>query len=179
MKRFLVLLALLLTTQAAAQTPTGTIEGSVVDEKTHDPMLLVTVVINSSSGGAWSEFTDRDGAFAVPELPPGRYLVTFIYGKLRVRRGPVEVIAGGRTTVDATLDGRKAAEIVTLQKPCSPIDLADDLGPGPTTRCERQDEGARLLQERLPRAPYVYDETDWRIERVVLRHDDLSNLPWR
>src|SRR5262249_29654310 len=73
------LVALLFAPTAIAQTTTGAIQGTVTDEATGVPMLLVTVVATSPKlQGQASEFTDASGQYFLSNLPPGTYSVLFI-----------------------------------------------------------------------------------------------------
>ena len=103
-------------TAKAQTTTTGAVQGTVTDEATGVPMLLVTVFATSPSlQGQASEFTDASGQFFLSNLPPGTYSLLFIYGDAKVRRDNVEVRTGAVTSVNAKIN-QQATEIVTIKE---------------------------------------------------------------
>lgn len=75
MLRFLFgLAALFITLPAMAQT--GSIKGKVTDALTNEPIILATVALQDGSGGV---VTAEDGMFAIDDLAPGLYALTFSY----------------------------------------------------------------------------------------------------
>ena len=68
---------LLVASTLAAQTPTGTISGRVVDaDQLAIPGVVVTVTSPNLQGVRMAT-TSSNGAFILPSLPPGEYTVTF------------------------------------------------------------------------------------------------------
>ena len=117
------LVALLCAGKAGAQaTTSGAIQGSVTDEATSQPMLLVTVVASSPNlQGTQSEFTDASGQFFMSNLPPGAYSLLFIYGDSKVKRDNVEVGVGKTTVVNAKIN-TQASEVITVKERAPTID---------------------------------------------------------
>ncbi len=117
------LAALLFAGRANAQsTTTGAIQGTVTDEATGVPMLLVTVVATSPGlQGQASEFTDASGQFILSNLPPGTYGLIYIYGDAKVRRDNVNVSIGKVTVANAKIN-QQATEVVTIKEKAPAID---------------------------------------------------------
>jgi len=108
---------------ANAQTTTaGAIQGTVTDEATGVPMLLVTVVATSPAlQGQASEFTDASGQYYLSNLPPGNYSLVFVYGDAKVKRENVQVSIGKVTNANAKIN-QQATEIVTIKERAPAID---------------------------------------------------------
>ena len=125
----------------AQSTTTGAVQGTVSDEATGVPMLLVTVFATSPSlQGQASEFTDASGQFFISNLPPGNYSLLFIYGDAKVRRDNVEVRTGAVTSVNAKIN-QQATEIVTIKERAPAIDAG-------STK-----QGSTLQQDYLKNVP--------------------------
>ncbi len=117
------LVALLIAGTAGAQTTTaGAIQGTVTDEATGVPMLLVTVVASSPAlQGTQSEFTDASGQYFMSNLPPGTYSLLFIYGDAKVKRDNVEVGVGKVTVANAKIN-TQSTEVITVKEKAPTID---------------------------------------------------------
>src|SRR5215831_13815214 len=117
------LVASLLAGTALAQTTTsGAIQGSVTDEASGAPMLLVTVVASSPAlQGTQSEFTDASGQFFMSNLPPGVYNLLFIYGDAKVKRDNIEVGVGKVTVANAKIN-TQSTEVITVKERAPTID---------------------------------------------------------
>ena len=91
------------------------IDGVISDQKTHERLYGVTVTAAiAGKPGVWNELSDQNGIFALPDLPPGIYSVTFFYGDVQVEVTDVPVEAGHSTVVDVTLDqARPGTKTVT------------------------------------------------------------------
>jgi len=107
--RIRVLLALgvwlLITTVAAAQNPTGVIDGLVHDQ-TGQPVPGVTVVVNSAALIQKNQTvaTNAEGYFRLQLLPPGVYAVRFeLQGFQSVQREGLIVAAGQTTTTNIAM----------------------------------------------------------------------------
>jgi len=84
-----------------ANASAGWISGKVVDE---GGAPLDGVVISALGGGTAFAVTDRAGAFTLPELPPGPYLLrAHLQGYLPARQMMVNVRPSARTTQSFTL----------------------------------------------------------------------------
>ena len=117
---------------ARAQSSTGgAIQGTVTDAKTNEPLVGVTVLVSSTSlQGEQTAFTDEKGFYKIGPLPPGQYLVTFFYLKLKLERGGVNVGVNRTTPVFQKLDANEAVggEIVRIE------DTAPSIDPTSTTQ---------------------------------------------
>ncbi len=81
MSRFPIICVVLLSASSALaqSTTTGAISGRVTDAGSKEPMVGVTVVIQSETGGdPQTTLTDADGGYKITELIPGTYSVSFI-----------------------------------------------------------------------------------------------------
>jgi len=106
----------------AQSTTAGAIQGTVTDEATGVPMLLVTVVATSPAlQGQASEFTDASGQYYLSNLPPGIYSLVFVYGDSKVKRDNVEVGIGKVTVSNARIN-QQATEVVTIKERAPAID---------------------------------------------------------
>jgi hypothetical protein len=78
-KKFYALLALLFfaTTSALAQTNVGSLNGTVVDKDTKEPLPYVTVTVALNGNVVNGGTTDFDGKYSIKPLEPGTYDVTF------------------------------------------------------------------------------------------------------
>jgi outer membrane receptor protein involved in Fe transport len=116
-------LVALLASPARAQTTTaGAIQGTVSDEVTRAPILLVTVVASSPAlQGTQSEFTDASGSYFMSNLPPGSYSLLFIYGEAKVRRDNIDVGVGKVTMANANIN-TQAPEMITITQRAPIID---------------------------------------------------------
>jgi outer membrane receptor protein involved in Fe transport len=118
----LSLVALLAGTASAQTTTTGAIQGSVTEDASGVPMLLVTVVASSPAlQGTQSEFTDAAGQYFMSNLPPGTYSLLFIYGDSKVKRDNVEVGLGKVTVANAKIN-TQATEVITVHEKAPTID---------------------------------------------------------
>ncbi len=88
------------TTQTPLPTATpvgGTIEGTVLDEVSEEPISGVTVTVQ---GTGLSTPTDSSGNYVIANVPPGFYLLTASApGYESLSKTPVEVKAGGITVL--------------------------------------------------------------------------------
>jgi hypothetical protein len=83
-------LPMLIGTNGRAQSGMGTLVGTVVDAATHAPIAGVTVQATSSSlQGEQVVVSDGSGAYHLPQLPAGEYVLRFARDEYRVyeRRG--------------------------------------------------------------------------------------------
>ena len=119
--RIRVLLALfawlLVPTAAAAQNPTGVIDGLVHDQ-TGQPVPGATVVANSAAliQKDQTVATNTEGYFRLQLLPPGVYVVRFeLQGFQTVRREGLIVSAGQTTTTNIAMAVAAVQESVTVK----------------------------------------------------------------
>ncbi len=79
-------------TRAHAQSPTtGAIEGRVVDAKTGEPKVGVTVWAVGPTGDPQTAMTDELGTYKITELLPGEYTVTFYVDDVTLTRKGVDI----------------------------------------------------------------------------------------
>ena len=79
-----------------AENPaTGVIAGLIVDERTCEPLAGATIVATSPAlQRSQAAITERDGHYAIVNLPPGLYTVSVYYLKA-VKRTPAQRVAAG------------------------------------------------------------------------------------
>lgn len=100
MKKFFYLLILFLTQFVYAQR--GTINGTVVDKNTNEPLPSVNVVVKGTYYGA---ATDFEGRFTIPNVTPGSYTVEVtLIGYKTVQYTGVKVNPGETTTLNVKLE---------------------------------------------------------------------------
>ncbi len=115
---------LALPSTARAQTlTTGAIGGAVTDAATGEPLAGVTVIVASPAlQGEQIAITDEDGRYKLTSLPPGDYVVTFVYAELTVRR-PVTVSVHRTAAAFVALDTAQAVgEVITIESRPPAID---------------------------------------------------------
>jgi hypothetical protein len=71
----------------------GAIAGVVIDDAC-EPLAGATVVVRSQRRHNHAEITDEAGRFAMPDLPPGIYVVAVYYLDTTLERGGVLIRAG-------------------------------------------------------------------------------------
>lgn len=95
MKRFLYsTAAVLLLSILAAPVHASTLKGRVVDASNNDGIAALTVKAKADRGSGGRESatrTNRDGAFRIPNLSNGRYLLTVSRGNETLYRKVVTV----------------------------------------------------------------------------------------
>ncbi len=104
MKNICLLLLLLATTFgiATAQGTNGTIRGTVIDDKTGETLIGVTVLIEGTATGT---ITDLDGAYNLP-APAGTHTLVFSYISYATKKvTEVTVKAGEVTVIDLRMAG--------------------------------------------------------------------------
>jgi Carboxypeptidase regulatory-like domain len=98
---------------ARAQTPTGTIAGSLSDQSGAAVAGAAISVTNPGTGQARSALTSAEGRYAVEALLPASYqVVVEVSGFKRLLR-LVNVEAGTTTTVDLKLEVGEMSEVTT------------------------------------------------------------------
>ncbi|MBI3491715.1 MAG: TonB-dependent receptor [Acidobacteria bacterium] len=112
----LLVLGVLITTTASAQTATGGIRGFVKDDT---GAVLVGVTVEAASpvriGGAAVEVTDVQGLYQFENLPPGEYTVTYsLQGFTGVRREGIRVEVGRTIQLDVPLKVGNVEQSITV-----------------------------------------------------------------
>jgi len=109
---------------ASPASPVGGITGRVMEVRGHTPLEGVNVSVVGTKLGA---VTDKSGAFAIGNIPPGTYSVQVrMLGYKDKTLRSVVVAPGASTTVEATLEGKVydlKGVVVTGQKP-APREMA-------------------------------------------------------
>jgi Carboxypeptidase regulatory-like domain/TonB dependent receptor len=116
---------------AHAQSATaGAIAGVVRDATTGEPLPGIPIELSSTSLlGKRSTFSDERGAYKLTDLPPGRYVVTFFYDTVVVKRSDIFVGVQKTTPVFQAIDtAAGVGEIVTI------VDSAPAIDPTSTTQ---------------------------------------------
>jgi hypothetical protein len=110
---------------AFAQTPTGTLEGSVVDSTGSALAGAITLTLNADTNQSRSVTTDRTGAFRFTQLPVGTYRLQVMYpGFSDFLQDGLVLTIGQTVRLTITLTPAGVAETVgvTAQSP-SPVDI--------------------------------------------------------
>lgn len=100
-----------LTATAFAQTPAGTVAGTVKFEATGGPVHAATVIV---IGARRTVTTTETGTFTIPNVPPGTYEVLAQREHFSSARKSVTVVAGQTATVDFALAIETVHESVTV-----------------------------------------------------------------
>ena len=113
MKTFL--LFVLVTAALRAQEYRATVLGTVTDPTGAAVAKASVVVTNSQSGVVSRTLTNNDGAYQVPYLVPGPYMVEITHTGFKThRRGPIELHIDDRAKVDVMLEIGRLSEQVTV-----------------------------------------------------------------
>lgn len=99
------------TATALAQTPAGTVAGTVTFEATGAPVHAATVIV---IGARRTVTTTEAGTFAIPNVPPGTYEVIAQREHFSSARKTVTVVAGQTVTADFALAIETVHESVTV-----------------------------------------------------------------
>ena len=98
-----------------AQEYRATVLGTVTDPVGAAVAKASVVITNTQSGVASRTVTNSDGAYQVPYLVPGSYLVEIAQTGFKThRRGPLELHIDDRARVDVTLEIGRLSEQVTV-----------------------------------------------------------------
>lgn len=99
---------------AAAQTPTGTISGRVMDSSGL-PVAGATVTAESPNlQGRRTTTTSENGSYVIALLPPGQYIVSFELQRFATLHRTVDVAAIEPVRLDATLQPAAVSETVSV-----------------------------------------------------------------
>ncbi|WP_163868569.1 YfbK domain-containing protein [Myxococcus eversor] len=123
-------LLLLFALPAAAQVATGTLIGTVIDSRSHKPIVDVEVTATSpQQPGSWVAVTDTWGSYRLTTLPPGIYTLRFSGKRFHPGvRHQVRVKAGRVQRADASLlpeDSRGEGVVVVSTTPPSTRQIID------------------------------------------------------
>ena len=144
---FLILLILLTgVPPAAAQTPTGSIEGVVVDASGAVVPGVTVVVTHEPTGTVREVVTDGQGAFRAPLLPLGPYTVKAALAGFRpFEQRSLQVSIGQRVVLRLELTPGNVSETVTVRGPISGTTPSVD-----TTRSQMSSTIAEISVANLP-----------------------------
>jgi hypothetical protein len=96
-----------------AQTQSGQLTGTVTQDGTALPGVLVTVSSSSLQGTRTTE-TDLNGSYSLPSLPPGEYTVDFSLEGMQPVKRRVNVTLSGTARADAVLSLSAVTEAITV-----------------------------------------------------------------
>jgi len=91
---------MVLTPAARAQVISGTIRGTITDEKTGEKLIGANVMIEGTTLGT---ATDLNGYFRITKVPPGSYNLIIRYMGYKKMIEPVKVVANETANTDVTL----------------------------------------------------------------------------
>ncbi|CAN5919762.1 hypothetical protein BH11MYX3_BH11MYX3_17390 [soil metagenome] len=137
---FLIVVALASSASAQSMT-TGAVEGRVVDDKTKEALVGVTVIATGATPEPQSAMTDADGSYKITDLLPGDYSVTFYLEKLAVTRKGIHVGANDVVTVNQKLNLTGYTQFIEIH------DIPTQINPTTTTRGSKFD---RPFIEKVP-----------------------------
>ena len=104
-----------------AQTPTGTILGTVTDPRgAFIPGASINIT-NQATGGARKVVTNAVGLFSVPALPAGEYEVRAEMKGFRTIVRPATVLVGETTTVDLAMTLGEENQVITVEAAAASI----------------------------------------------------------
>src|ERR1041384_7069615 len=137
--RCLVVTLFLLSTLLWAQTPTGSISGTVHDATSAVVPNAAITLLNRDTGLVRNLLTAIDGSYTAPALPPGVYPVKAALPGCRtvVREATVET--GAITNVDVRLELGQTEEVVNVEAASAQIEYASHSLAGGITREKIQD----------------------------------------
>lgn len=107
-------MSVLLSGQAFAQQPAGTITGTVIDQSGAVVAGAAVTIVESATQVTRRLTTSRAGTFTAPNLPPGRYDVRVEAAGFKQWRTARDVLVGRVTVVGVRLEVGRLAEFVTV-----------------------------------------------------------------
>ena len=115
MSRLLSLALLTICAGVHAQAPTGTILGTVTDNTGAVIPNATITITNKATNVLRTTFTNTEGIYSAPALPPGEYEVRAEGQGFRTLLRAATVITGGNTTVDMSMTLGEARQVVTVE----------------------------------------------------------------
>lgn len=110
---------------AAAQDPTGVLEGQVTDKSGGAIIGAAVSLKNLQTGLAHNQLTSENGFYRFSLLRPGSYVLNVEASKFsRFSQEPIQIIVSQTSRVDVSLELSTVAESVTITADASPIDTA-------------------------------------------------------
>ena len=132
-----------------AQTPTGTITGSIKDESGAVIPNATVTVTNKATGAARTATANQDGLYSAPALNAGDYEVRVEMQGFKTLVRDALVTAGTTTTVDMALTLGEAKEVVNVEAATAQINYESNAIAGVVARNTIQDlplNGRNFLQ---------------------------------
>jgi len=111
----LFVLVLVMSLAVLAQTPTGTISGSVTDESGAVVPNATVTVTNKTTGFTRTMTTNAEGLFSAPALQAGDYEVRVEMQGFRTLVRPATVQAGDNTSVTLPMQVGGTKDVVTVE----------------------------------------------------------------
>src|SRR6516164_3450199 len=109
------LLALTAAIVLLAQTPTGTIAGTVTDQSGALVPTAKVTIVNKDTGSARELLTGSEGTFSSAALPAGEYEVRCEAVGFRQLVRPATVETGVTTTVNLTMVVGASKDVITVE----------------------------------------------------------------
>src|SRR5688500_8916933 len=125
--RVALVAAILLPAAVIAQTVTGTISGTVVDQQGQVVPGATVTVVNEATSDARVAVTDAQGNFLVSNLQPGQYTVRVVLQSFRtLERTNIVLSAGERLAVpNLTLEIGSVGETITVESRGAHVNTAE------------------------------------------------------
>ena len=137
--RLFAILLIAASATVQAQTPTGTIAGTVTDATgAVVPNALITIT-NKATSSARTATANGEGLYSAPALPPGDYEIRVAMQGFRTVVRAATVIAGSTTTADLSLTLGETREVVTVEAATAQINYDSNTVQGLITRGNIQD----------------------------------------
>lgn len=128
-------------TNAFAQTTTGTVEGTVTDPNSAVIPGVTVTIENSATGFKKSIVTDQNGYFIIAEIPPGSYKITVSANFFKTVIGDIEILSGKPTNFSPTL------------KPKSTNPYRIELGSTQISTYRNADDETKFVKEKYEELP--------------------------
>ena len=107
---------------AVAQTNTGTITGTVLDQQQAVMNGVRITATNVATNVPQIAVTNADGVYSIPALEPGTYdLVLEMTGFKKLRRGPITVESSKTISLDFNLEVGSTSTEVTVTAEAAPL----------------------------------------------------------
>src|SRR5438309_1617410 len=134
----LLLLVAVLSIALFAQTPTGTITGTVTDATGAVVPNAKITITNKATDSERAALANSEGFFSAPALLPGDYLVKCEQAGFRTTIVSASVQAGGTTSADMQLQVGTAKEIVSVEASAAQVEYESHSVDGVITRAQIQ-----------------------------------------
>jgi hypothetical protein len=117
-----------------AQTPTATVSGIVKDSQGAVVLGANVLVTNIAQGATRASATNSDGAYSIPDLPPGEYRAEMTSNGFAAAQYAGIVLEAGHTfTLDATLTPANQVTTVNVTTANQSVDVAQSMLQGQIT----------------------------------------------